>query len=115
VEKETKVVVLCAAGMSSSLICTSINNAAAKRNMKLEIYATPIMTYKELDYSDVDVILLAPQVRFQIEEVRSYLISFQIPVDQIGFVDYGMVRGDSILDLILKLLLSKKKTEDNSK
>ncbi len=72
------------------------------------------MTYKELDYSDVDVILLAPQVRFQIEEVRSYLTSYHIPVDQIGFVDYGMVRGDKILDLILNLLLTKNQTHDNS-
>jgi len=107
VEKETKVVVLCAAGMSSSLICTSITNAATKRGIVLNIYATPIMTYKELDYNGVSVILLAPQVRFQLDEVRKYLESLNIPIDQISFVDYGMVRGDKILDQIENILHTK--------
>lgn len=100
-DKQIKIVMLCAAGMSSSLVCSRIAEAAKKKNVKIEISATPIMTYKELEYDNVDLVILAPQVRFQIAEVKTYLDSYQVPVLQIGYQEYGMLEGNKILDNIL--------------
>lgn len=101
--KGLKIIILCAAGMSSSLIVKSINKSAEKRGISIDISCHPSMTYKELDYSIVDMILVAPQVRGQISEIQQF-VSNKIPVKQIGMREYGLIKGDEIFDQVLKTL-----------
>lgn len=103
---KVKVIMICAAGMSSSLLCTKISDAAKKRGMDMIVTALPSMTYKEISYDDVAAILVAPQVRGQKPEVERYVASLglTLPVIQVGFQEYGLVKGEIVLDNLLKAL-----------
>ena len=92
---------LCAAGMSSSLVCTSIEKAAAEQDIEISVESTPSMTYKELKLTEYDLILIAPQVRGQMSEVEAYVAEYDLPVVQIGFQEYGLVMGEAILENIM--------------
>jgi PTS system cellobiose-specific IIB component len=104
--EKVKVVMVCAAGMSSSLLCTKISEAAKKRGISMEVQSLPSMTYKEIAYDDVSAILIAPQVRGQKSEVERYIASLglSLPIIQIGFTEYGLVKGEVVLDYLLKAL-----------
>jgi len=105
-EKQLKVIMVCAAGMSSSLLCSRISEAAAKKGLSMDISAIPSMTYKEISYEDISAVLVAPQVRGQKPEVESYIASLnlEIPVIQVGFQEYGLVKGDVVLEYLLENL-----------
>ena len=105
-KKNYKVVMVCAAGMSSSLLCSRIEEAAEKKGMSMEVISLPSMTYKEIGYDDVDAILIAPQVRGQKVEVEGYIASlgYEMPVIMVGFQEYGLVKGDLVLKNLLKAI-----------
>lgn len=105
-KEKMKAVMVCAAGMSSSLLCTRISEAAKKEGINMEVLSLPSMTYKEISYDDVDAILIAPQVRGQKVEVEQYVASLglDLPVIQIGFQEYGLVKGDVVLKNLLAAL-----------
>lgn len=104
--EQVKVIMICAAGMSSSLLCTKISEAAKKRDINMTVTSMPSMTYKEISYDDVAAILVAPQVRGQKSEVENYIsyLGLKTPVIQIGFQEYGLVKGEVVLDNLLKAL-----------
>lgn len=102
-DKKLKIVIVCAAGMSSSLIVKSMKKSAEERGISIDVSCYPSMTYKELDYSDVDMILVAPQVRGQLPEIQEFVTN-SIPVEQIGMREYGLIKGNEILDQVLKTL-----------
>ena len=107
--EQLKVIMICAAGMSSSLLCSRISEAAEKKGISMDISAIPSMTYKEMPYEDVSAILVAPQVRGQKSEVEAYIesLDYKIPVIQVGFQEYGLVKGDVVLENLLAFLNSR--------
>jgi cellobiose-specific phosphotransferase system component IIB len=62
-----RVILVCAAGMSSSLIEEKIRQAAAKAGKEMELKAIDATSMSMWDYAKdhIDVILVAPQVRFK--------------------------------------------------
>jgi len=101
-----KVIFLCATAMSSSLIAEKVREAAAKQGIEAELEAMPAAMCKTIDYHGVDAILLGPQVRHQLVDVRNHVASLGIPVESIGFVEYGMVQGDKIWAQIVRMMQS---------
>jgi len=71
--------------------------------------AVPSTLYKTLDYSDVDAILLGPQVRHQVVDVKNHVAHLGIPVESMGFTEYGLVQGDKVWNQIVRMLKSKEK------
>lgn len=102
--KKLKIVILCAAGMSSSLIVKSMRDYAKLKNLELDVSCCPSMSFKEMDFKEVDLILVAPQVRGQIPDVKAYVADLNIPVEQIGMREYGLIKGKEILEMSLKTL-----------
>jgi len=105
--EDINMIILCAMGASSSIIVKSIQENAGARGIPVEVACYPSMTYKEVDYKDVDIILLAPQVKGQKAEIEKYVESYKIPVHQIGMREYGLVKGGEILDQVMKVLKTK--------
>nr|WP_280953798.1 PTS sugar transporter subunit IIB [Symbiobacterium terraclitae] len=97
---------VCAAGMSTSLLVQRMQKAAAARNLdvKIEAHAAP-----EFDscYREFDVILVGPQLRFRKADWAPLAAEAGIPLDVINPVDYGMVNGEKVLDTALKLAATK--------
>ena len=92
----------CAAGMSTSLLVTKMQNAAKARGIDADIEAFPQGQLKDR-IKGIDVALLGPQVGYTLEKVKPVCESAGVPVAVIPMVDYGMMNGEKVLDFALNL------------
>ncbi|MDI3481225.1 MAG: cellobiose system component [Tepidanaerobacteraceae bacterium] len=77
-----KIVLICFAGMSTSMLVNRMQKVAAKRNLDTEIVALSTSDmYEELDSGDV--ILLGPQARYVLDDIKEATSSKGMPVDVI--------------------------------
>ena len=67
----TKIILLCAAGMSTSALVRKMQDAAKADNYECEISAHPVADAS--NYADADIILLGPQVRYRLKDVQGQL------------------------------------------
>ena len=89
-----KIVLLCAAGMSTSILVKKMQAAAKEENYECEIAAYPTSEAKD-KAADADVILLGPQVRFQKEKIAAACPGR--PVEAIDMKLYGRMDGAGVL------------------
>lgn len=95
-----KIVLICAAGMSTSLLVTKMRNAAAEDDYECEINAYP-MAEAQTVAKDADIILLGPQVRFNLDKVRAFATC---PVEPIEMSAYGRMDGEAVLEFAQEVL-----------
>ncbi len=100
--KKLNIQIICANGMSSTLLSKNIKKEAEKLNLEVEVGSYFISNYKEMPLNEIDVILLAPQVRHQFDEVNSFLKDYNLVVMKIDMYDYGLMNGAAVLEKILK-------------
>ena len=55
-----------------------------------------------------DVVLLGPQIRFQLAEMKKKAEKYNIPVEAIPSVDYGMCNGPKVLAFATNLINNNK-------
>lgn len=96
-----KILLICSAGMSTSLLVTKMQKAATDRGLELDISATGSGTYKDIAET-ADVILLGPQVRFMLREVSAAIPNK--PIEVIDMRAYGKIDGSAVLDQALGLM-----------
>ena len=96
-----KILLICSAGMSTSLLVTKMQKAATDRGLELDISATGSGTYKDIAQT-ADVILLGPQVRFMLREVSAAVPNK--PIEVIDMRAYGKIDGSAVLDQALGLM-----------
>ena len=102
-----RIVLACAAGMSTSLVVSRMEKEAAARGLSYQIYAIPEQSLGEelQNYpGEVAVVLLGPQVRFKLEANRKLTDSQQIPIAVIDTLAYGTLNGAKVLDQALALI-----------
>lgn len=97
--KKLKVLLACAGGMSTSLFCKKIIAEAEKNGYECTCEAFGISGMKPEIVKGSDLILLAPQVRFHLDEVREKFPD--VPVELISMQDYGMVNGAGVFEQML--------------
>lgn len=96
------IMLACAGGMSSSLLVTRMQNAAAKRNLQTKIFARGIgAVVAESKHQHLDVVLIGPQVRYLVDQVK---LQIDVPLAVIPMRAYGTMDGEAVLDLALKLI-----------
>lgn len=95
-----KIILLCAAGMSTSALVRKMQTAAAEADYPCEISAHSVSDAR--NYADADIILLGPQVRYRLAEVQKQLPGNRVEV--IDMKDYGMMNGKSVLEHVRKVL-----------
>jgi Phosphotransferase system cellobiose-specific component IIB len=90
-----KIVMVCAYGMSTSMLMKKMNAAAEEKGIAIEISAHTPIEMEEQKF-DCDIILLGPQVAYHKERIQT--IYPNIPVKAIEMMDYGMMNGTKVLD-----------------
>ena len=92
-----KIMLVCSAGMSTSLLVTKMEQAAEKAGDEVEIFALP-MSDGINRLSTVDCVLLGPQVRFQKNTIEKAMEAAGVskPCDVIDMKDYGMMNGEAV-------------------
>lgn len=97
-----KILLLCSAGMSTSMVIKKMKESADRKNIEVEIEAVSSSRFYEL-LDSYDIFLLGPQIKFQKKEFYEAAKEKNKPLDVIDFKDYGTLNGDKILDFALDL------------
>jgi len=102
---EKTIMLVCSAGMSTSLLVTKMEKAATARGIDAEIFAVSAAEANtNIETKHLDVLLLGPQVRFMKAQFEKKLDGKDIPLEVINMQDYGMMNGENVLDQALKLI-----------
>ena len=97
-----KVLMLCAGGMSSSIVVKKIRRYAAEHDIDFTLKATGVSSYEELA-SAYDVILLAPQAQYYLKRVRE---NTGKPAEVIEPAHYGIGDAAAIVNQAMRLFRS---------
>lgn len=101
---KTTIMLVCSAGMSTSLLVTKMQKAAAEKDIDADIFAVSASDAdNNLANKNVDVLLLGPQVRFMKDDFAKRVEPKGIALDVINMPDYGMMNGEKVLEQALKL------------
>ncbi|OLQ95927.1 PTS sugar transporter subunit IIB [Vibrio ponticus] len=98
-----KILLCCSAGMSTSMLVKKMEQAAANRGLECQIEALAVNAFGEA-IKEYDVCLLGPQVRFQLDELKKIADDHGKNIAAINPQDYGMMKGDAVLDQALALI-----------
>ena len=90
---------VCAAGMSTSLLVNRMKETAETKEIEFQIEAHPVGQIEKYGEA-ADVILLGPQVRYELKNVKKMFLDK--PVEIINMQDYGTMNGAKVLDTALK-------------
>lgn len=102
---EKTIMLACAAGMSTSLLVSKMQNAAKEKGKDYKIFATSASGIQdELDKDHPDVLLLGPQVQYMEDSVKKMTDQAGIPLAVINMQDYGMMNGEKVLESAMKLM-----------
>ncbi|MDG3062448.1 PTS sugar transporter subunit IIB [Lacticaseibacillus casei] len=99
---EKKIMLVCAAGMSTSMLVARMQKAAEKDGITVNIFATSASDAdNKLAAENPDVLMLGPQVRYLEGQFKKDL---DIPVSVINMQDYGLMNGEKVLKASLKAI-----------
>ncbi|KAB4815989.1 PTS sugar transporter subunit IIB [Bacteroides thetaiotaomicron] len=105
-----KIVLACAFGMSTSMLVQRMQQEAVNRGLNADICALSETELKG-KLANVNVLLLGPQIRFQLKSFKAEFEPMGIAVDVIEMPDYGRMNGAAVLDKALAL--SRAKEQEN--
>lgn len=95
------ILLVCNAGMSTSMLVKKMQESAQSQGIEASIEAKSLTEAKK-DLGQADVILIGPQIRYELESVQN--LAENIPVAAIDMRDYGMMKGEKVLAQALELL-----------
>jgi len=96
------IMLACAGGMSTSLLVTRMQKAAAKQGVEYNIFAVGVDAVPDqFKKHNPQVVLLGPQVNYMLEKVRQEI---PVPVEVIDRKEYGMMDGAKVLEQALSLI-----------
>ncbi|CAM3221609.1 PTS sugar transporter subunit IIB [Streptobacillus ratti] len=96
-----KILLICTAGMSTSFLVEKMKKEAETRNLEVQITAIPEASSDEF-VGKVDVVLLGPQIKYLENDIKDKF--GETPVGVINMMDYGMMKGDKVLDYALSMI-----------
>ncbi|KLU62498.1 lichenan-specific phosphotransferase enzyme IIB component [Peptococcaceae bacterium CEB3] len=97
------ILLVCVAGMSTSLLVKKMEKEAAARNLQARIMAKPIDDLENV-IDGFDVVLVGPQIKYKEKYVKEIAERQGKKYAVIPFTMYGMVDGKGALDLALRLM-----------
>jgi PTS system cellobiose-specific IIB component len=97
------ILLCCAAGMSTSLLVTKMEKAAKEQGIEAKIWAVSADSVRN-HIDQADVLLLGPQVRYLLPQMKKLGEEKNIPVDAINPIHYGTCNGAEVLKFVNGLL-----------
>lgn len=93
-----RIILACAAGMSTSLLANNMQRVAQERNMDVTIEAMSTSSLDEAQWRSADVVLVGPQMRHQLSDISARGKEYHVPVEVIPPQDYAMANGQRVLE-----------------
>lgn len=97
-----KILLVCAAGMSTSMLVSKMKESAVKKGIEVDINAMAASEASKV-IDSVDIVLLGPQVRYQLKSIED-MAKGRIPVKVIDMLSYGKMDGEAVLNDALALI-----------
>ncbi len=85
------------------MLVQRMKEAAQKKGIEVSIKAVPVAEFKD-NLAVADIILLGPQVKYEQAKLQALADPVGKKVAVIDMMDYGMMKGDAVLDKALKLM-----------
>jgi PTS system cellobiose-specific IIB component len=101
----TYITLICANGMSTSLLANKMKEAASKEGLDISLIAMSENSFSSYD-GHTDILLLGPQIKYMFDKLKSINEPKGVIVSNINMMDYGMMNGQKVLHDTL--LLTKK-------
>ncbi|TVO32963.1 PTS sugar transporter subunit IIB [Vibrio algivorus] len=98
-----KIMLCCSAGMSTSMLMKKMIEEAAKRGLEVDIQAFGASEFDQ-KAPNFQCVLLGPQIKYMQADLQKKADAFGIKVEPINMMDYGMQKGDKVLDHALSLI-----------
>ena len=100
------ILLVCNAGMSTSMLVQKMQAAAKEQGIEATIQAKSV-TDAAMVFDNADVLLLGPQVGYQKSEMEK-LADGRIPVEVIDMRDYGTMNGANVLKRAIEIVEARK-------
>ena len=99
------IMLVCASGMSTSLLVSKMKKAAEEKGVDAEIFAVSASDADaNLASKNIDILLLGPQVKYMHKQFEHKLAGSSTKLDVINMQDYGMMKGEKVLTEALEKL-----------
>ena len=87
-----KVLLVCAGGLSTSLLMTKMKSYWQEQNTELDVEACSLAEYKDR-FKDFEVVLVGPQISYRLDMIKD---ETKLPCGAINSTDYALGRCDNI-------------------
>lgn len=98
-----KILLVCAGGMSTSMLMKKMEAYWKQKGVELTIRAVGLSEYPEV-YNDFDIIMAGPQVSYRLKEIKD---NTGLPCEAIQSMDYALGNCENIMKLAEKLYSQK--------
>jgi len=95
-----RILLVCAGGMSTGLLMKKMETYWKEQGEELSINAVGLAEYKDV-YQDYDVVLVGPQVRYKLEDIRK---DTGLPTDVVNSLDYAVANCPNIMKQVKALV-----------
>lgn len=96
-----QILLVCNAGMSTSMLVKKMQDAAKEANLDVNIEAKSVTEAKK-NLEGVNIVLLGPQIRYELDNIKA--LAPNIPVEAINMQDYGLMNGKKVLEQAMKVI-----------
>ena len=90
-----KILLVCAGGMSTSVLMKKMEKWCAEQGEELTIKAVGTNAYENI-WKDYDCILTGPQIAYKLNDIKAEV---GIPVAQIQSIDYALGNSANVMKL----------------
>ena len=98
------IMLVCAAGMSTSILVNKMQEVAEEKNIDAHIFAVSgTEAAEKLKEKPVDVMMLGPQVRYMKPKFEELAKKNDIIIEVINMRDYGTMNGENVLNTAMAL------------
>jgi hypothetical protein len=98
------IMLVCNAGMSTSMLVNKMNQVVEKENKEYTIFAVSTSrVQEEVGSKKIDMILLGPQIRYMEDSIKNQV--GDVPVHVIDMLDYGTMNAEHVLQTVEDYLM----------
>lgn len=103
IKLEKKILLVCNAGMSTSMLVKKMQASAENKDLNIHIQAlSDPEARKNIPTYNPNIIMLGPQIRYLKDD---YISKYpNIPIEVINMQDYGTMNGEKVLNLALEII-----------
>lgn len=98
-----KILLVCAGGMSTSMLMKKMEVYWKEQGEELEIKAVGLGEYTDV-YKEFEIVMVGPQVSYRLKEIKE---NTGLPCDTIQSFDYAVANCPNIMKLAKKLYAEK--------